>query len=425
MKQSKRFAKAGSLALAFAAVIALAGCGKKESDGLRSDWEDLMEDAQETFGETDESDTADGYEDEADADYGAEGDMKGWRGDSYRLEVDGENGEALNGKITSILLADDSFVYATTSEGGLFMLHPKIYFGPEDSEIKSDRITDGCDMDQLVYADQHMAYGNNRFVYFDRMEGYDEEALEGKYMLESLSDMPDIVYTFENMQKVELPDDRNLLFITQDAALYVYEDTNHQVRAGYKDSYSEEYTMFDEVAFEGDTERSGVTVEKSIFRFLLTKDQELLYIKKGNIASDLADNVGGISVSYVDFTDEIDGKVKDIYNLQNYTECCYAVDEEQNIYYVSADGFEDSTVEKITQFEKGTITDILGFSGKKEEMLIRTQEGAYYFYDGYDYISTGNADALNENCKSAVLLMEGDILALGDDGYLYVVENKN
>ena len=32
---------------------------------------------------------------------------------------------------------------------------------------------------------------------------------------------------------------------------------------------------------------------------------------------------------------------------------------------------------------------------------------------------------MNENCKSAVLLMEGDILALGDDGYLYVVENKN
>lgn len=127
----------------------------------------------------------------------------------------------------------------------------------------------------------------------------------------------------------------------------------------------------------------------------------------------------------MDFTDQIDGKVKDIYNLQNYTECCYAVDEEQNIYYVSADGFEDSTVEKITQFENGTITDILGFSGKKEEMLIRTQEGAYYFYDGYDYISTENVDTLNENCKSAVLLMEGDILALGDDGYLYVVENKN
>ena len=31
------------------------------------------------------------------------------------------------------------------------MLRPKIYFGPEDSEIKSDRITDGCDMNQLHY----------------------------------------------------------------------------------------------------------------------------------------------------------------------------------------------------------------------------------------------------------------------------------
>ena len=82
MKQSKRFAKAGSMVLMVAAVLALAGCGKKENEGVRSDWEDLMEDAQETFGETDESDTADGYEDEADADYGAEGDMKGWRGDT-------------------------------------------------------------------------------------------------------------------------------------------------------------------------------------------------------------------------------------------------------------------------------------------------------------------------------------------------------
>lgn len=52
MRQSKRFAKAGSMVLTVAAVLALAGCGKKENEGLRSDWEDLMEDAQETFGET-------------------------------------------------------------------------------------------------------------------------------------------------------------------------------------------------------------------------------------------------------------------------------------------------------------------------------------------------------------------------------------
>ncbi len=193
MKKNRKWMKTGVVMLLFAGILTVTGCGKKKDEGLKADLEDLMEDAQETFGETEESDTADGYEDEAAADYGAEGDMKGWRGDSCRLEVDGENGGALNGKITSILLADDFFVYATTSEGGLFMLRPKIYFGPEDSEIKSDRITDGCDMNQLVYADQHTAYGNSRFVYFDRMEGYDEEALEGKYMLESLSDMPDIV----------------------------------------------------------------------------------------------------------------------------------------------------------------------------------------------------------------------------------------
>lgn len=41
MKQSKRFAKAGSLILALAAAAALAGCGKKESEGSRSDWKEL------------------------------------------------------------------------------------------------------------------------------------------------------------------------------------------------------------------------------------------------------------------------------------------------------------------------------------------------------------------------------------------------
>lgn len=104
--------------------------------------------------------------------------------------------------------------------------------------------------------------------------------------------------------------------------------------AGYKDSYSKEYTMYSDIVFEGDTELSEVMVDKSIFRFLLTEDQKLLYIKKGNISSDFADNVKGVSVSYVDLTDQIDAKVTDIYNLLNHnTECCYAVDEEQNIYY--------------------------------------------------------------------------------------------
>lgn len=52
MKKSKRFVNAGRAVWVFTAVLAMTGCGKKEDEGLRSDWEELMEDAQETFGET-------------------------------------------------------------------------------------------------------------------------------------------------------------------------------------------------------------------------------------------------------------------------------------------------------------------------------------------------------------------------------------
>ena len=428
MKKLKKGVKSGSAVLGVIAVLALTGCGRKESGSMQADLENLMTDAEKTFGETKKSEAADNYEgmeDSADGtDYGAEGDIAGWRGDIYKFELEGENESALNGKITSILLADGSFVYAATEDGSLFMLRPSIYFSKEDSEIKYNQITDESGISELVYADQHTAYGKNHFVYFDMTEGFEE--VDDTYMLESLSDLPDIVYTYADMQKVDIADDENLILVTEDAALYVYEDTDHHVCAGYKDSYSKEYTMYSDIVFEGNTELSEVTVDKSIFRFLLTEDQKLLYIKKGNISSDFSDNVKGVSVSYVDLTDQIDAKVTDIYNLLNHnTECCYAVDEEQNIYYVSTVDLDEITAEKITQFELGTIVDIQGFAGMNDEMLIRTEDGAYYFYDGDSLYPTRRVDALDENYKDAVLLAEGDILALGNDGYLYVVEDKN
>lgn len=58
-------------------------------------------------------------------------------------------------------------------------------------------------------------------------------------------------------------------------------------------------------------------------------------------------------------------------------------------------------------------------------MLIRTEEGAYYFYDADSLYPVRKIDALDETYKDAVLLAEGDILALGNDGYLYVIEDKN
>lgn len=411
-----------------ASALSMAGCGKKKDEGLKADLEDLMDDAQETFGGTEDADGADDYDSmdlADDSSLGEEGSAASWRGDCFRFELEGENADAINGKVTSILFSGNSWVYASTANGGLYMLWPSIYFGRENSEIEFHQITDGSGISDLAYADAHTAYGNGHLVYFDMVEGYDEEALADLYMLESVSDMPDLVYTFENMQKKELPDAQNLIYLTEDAAFCVYEDTAYHVRAGYQGSSDETYTVYEDVAFEGDTERTGVTVDKSIFGFVLTTEQELLYIKKANVTSDLADNVKGVSVSYTDLTDQIDGKVTDIYSILNSVDCCYAVDEEQNIYYVSTISLDNVTVEKITQFENGTIADIQGFAGKYDEMLIRTAEGAYYFCDGDGLYPTITIDALDESYQGAVLLMDGNLLALGGDGYLYVVEDKN
>lgn len=428
MKKNKKQIRTIVVMAVAVGILMLTGCGKKKEESQQSDWEDLMEDAQETFGDTGESGDADDWDDREaveDSADDADFDEEGWSGDCYRFELEGKNAAALNGKITSILLADDSRVYASTADGGLFLLRPSVYFSKEETEIKSYPITEDCGISELVYADQHIAYGKNHFVYFEMMEGFDEAEMEELYMMESLADMPDIAYTFENMQKGVLSGDLNLIFLTEEASFYVYEDTDHHVCAGYKDYFSEEYTTFADVLFEGDSERNGVTLEKSIFRFVLTKDQELLFIRKGNVTSDLADNVEGVSVSYVDLTDQIDGNVTDIYNMLNSTEYCYAVDEEQNIYFVSAIDPDSPTAEKIAQFEQGTIADIQGFAGTNEEMLIKTEEGAYYFCDSDSLYPVRKVEALDGNYKNAVLLMEGDILALGNDGYLYVVEDKN
>lgn len=410
MKNQAKLLRSGIAVFLFA--FALTGCGKEENPSPQTS----MNQTGNTGIEESDKGATDLEQDTSAEDEGS------WNGNTYKFELDGENGALLNGKITSIILADDSWVYASTADGSLFMLSPSIYYDPEDSEIKSYHITDDCGINELVYANQHMAYGNGHFVYFDIMEGYED--IDDVYALDSYA-LPEVGYTFENMQKAALSDDQNLIFATDDAAFYLYEDIGHHVRAGYKDSYSEEYTMYSDVAFEGDTERSDITVNKSIFRFLLTGENELFYIDKANILSDLADNVNGVSVSYVDLTDRIDAKVTDIYNLQNNTECCYAVDEGQNIYYVSTVDLNNITVEKITQFESGTIVDIKGFAGTNDEMLIKTEEGIYYFYDGDSYTQTRKIDALDGNYKNAELLMEGDILALGNDGYLYVVEDKN
>lgn len=211
MKKSKLLAKSGIAVMFLANVFSLTGCGKKESESVQTDMERLMEDAEETFGGAGESDAAGN-----DADGIADGEDTGsWNGEVYKMEIEGDNGATLNGKITSILLADDSFVLASTEEGSLFMLMPNIYYSQEDSEIKSYKITDGCNISDLVYANQHIAYGKNRFAYFDMIGEYED--LDETYMLDSIA-MPEYIYTFENVQKADLENDQSLIYMTDDAA---------------------------------------------------------------------------------------------------------------------------------------------------------------------------------------------------------------
>lgn len=423
MKKTKLFVKLGIAVMLLANVLSLTGCGKKDSESMQTDLERLMDDSEEMFGGGGESDATEDAEYYVDGIDGSDGEDTGsWMGEVYKMEIEGDNSTALNGKITSILSAELSTVIAGAEDGSLFMLSPMIYYSQEDSEIDAYKITDDGGIDDLIYANQHVAYGKNRLVYFDMFGEYED--VDETYMIDSF-EMPEYVYNFENVQKADLENDQSLIYMTDDAVFCAYVDMDGQVCANYKDDFSEEYTTYSDVAFEGDTERNDVAVSKGIFNFVLTEDQELLYIKNANIASDYGRNVQGVSLGYTDLTDKIGAKVRDIYNLQNSTYCCYAVDEEQNIYYVSVDWGDEIAVNKVTQFELGTIADIQGFSGTNEKMLIKMEDGSYYYYDDDSYVSTRKIDALDGSYKNVVLLMEGDILALGNDGYLYVVKDKN
>lgn len=427
MKKMKKFAKSGITVLLSVNMFFLTGCGGKGTESPRTELKSVTEKTAGTFGNTADTDTSgsDNSTEKETADFNSsdEGGASGWNGEVYKWSFEGDNGAALNGKTASIILADDSWVIASTTEGSLYMIEPFIYYTQEDSKIKSYKITDDSQISDLIYANQHMAYGKNHFVYFDMVQGYEDIGIDEVQPMDSFA-LPEIGYTFENVQKADLAEEQNLLYMTKDAAFCAYVDGDNHVRVNCKDSGGT-YTTFSDVLFEGDAERNDVTVSKSIFQFLITDEQELFFIKKANTASDYSGNVQAVSISYIDLTDEVGAKARDIYNLQNYTYCCYVVDEEQNIYYVSVDMGDEVTVNKITQFALGTITDIQGFAGTNEKMLIETAEDGYYYFDGNGYVDTRRIDALNGDYKDVVLLMESDILALGNDGYLYVVENKN
>lgn len=403
MKKSKKCVNVVFAVLVLAHVFTLYGCGKKESDSSQEDYEDYIS-------------VEDSIEDSEDGE-----DSYIWSESAFKVDFEGDESAELNGKIESISPAGTSMLVANTTEGKLFLLDPYIDFYLEDSKIKYYMITDNSHIDDLVYANEHIANGRNQFVYFEMFGEYaesDENFSEsGSYAL------PEYIYTFKDMQKVDLPDAQNVILVTGDADCYAYIDTDNHMCVGYRSSSSEVHKTYSNVAFiEGESERDNVTVSKSIYRFVLTEDQELFYIENGSTSTNFAGQGEGASINYVDLTDEIGGKVTDIYNLENTADSCYAVDEDHNIYCVSVGLGDDIIVNEIAKMDNVTITDIQGFSGQNENILIRDDGGSYYYNDG-DSGNIREIENIDQTYEKAVLLMDGNILALGNDGYLYIIEN--
>ncbi len=384
-------------------ILLLNGCGKKEDDSLST-----MED--HSYSETLKERTEEA-EETAVAEESAKTDILMEAGDVIKLNFEGTDSVELNGKMQSMILADTDWIVANTTEGKLFLLMPYIeYYIPEDSEIKFYKMADACHIDNLIYANQHIAYGQNQLVYFEVIEGYEDGDIS---MLDS-GEFPEITYTAENVKQIELSENQNLLLVNEGADFISYTDADGHVCVYHRDM------VYSDVSFTvDDNVREDIAVRKGIYKFVLTEDQELLYINSMSTTEDFGGTVQGISLNCQNLTEEIGAKIVDIYNCQNYEDCCYAVDEDNNIYYVENSWIEDEViVDKIILFENGRITDIQGVAGQYEDLLIRTDDGSYCYNDN-DHIQ--KIEGLDQTYKKAVLLMDGNVLGLGNDGYLYLV----
>lgn len=410
MKMFQKSRSIVSLAAALCGVALLCGCGKQDSVerakdvvGTQPDTTDSI-DAGEGYGELSASEESYGE----DGEEAASGDT-----DTIRIGFTGD-GAGLNGKIRSMAAAGTDWIIAETTEGKLFLLQPFIdYYMPEDSEIKSYAIADGCTIDDLVYASQHLVYGQNHLVYFEMIGKYDESA----DILDSL-ELPEYVYTAENVKQVELEGAQDLLWAGAEADCIAYVGADGYVRVSYKgDTYVDVGITADDEAME------DTTVQKGIYSFVLTENQELLYVTNVSTSGSFGGTVEAVSLECRNLTDKIDSQAADIYNLQNYEDVCYVVDEDNHIYYVEDSWLEDDViVELITQFENGVITDIQGFAGEYGNILIQTEDGSYYYSD-----SNGNTvkiEELDETYQDAILLMDNNIIALGTDGCLYLIVNQ-
>ncbi|MCM1086651.1 MAG: hypothetical protein NC419_00735 [Muribaculaceae bacterium] len=400
------------VAVALCGAALLCSCGKQDGAeeaenlvNIQSDTADSI-DAGEDYGGLSASEGMESYEEDG-------GDIASGNTNTIGINFTGD-AAGLNGKIRSMAAADTDWIIAETTEGKLFLLQPFIdYYMPEDSEIKSHEIADGCMIDDLVYAGQHLAYGQNQLIYFEMIGEYDENVDR----LDSL-ELPEYVYTAENVKQVELEGAQDLLWVGAEADCIAYAGADGHVCVSYKgDTYADVGITAEDDAME------DTAVRKGIYSFVLTEKQKLLYVTNVSTSGSFGGTVEAVSLECRNLTDKIGSQAADIYNLQNYEDACYVVDEDNYIYYVEDSWLEDDLiVELITQFENGVITDIQGFAGEYENILIQTDDGSYYYSD-----SNGNIvriEELDETYQNAVLLMDNNIIALGTDGCLYLIVNQ-
>lgn len=420
-----------ALLLLFSAAFVFGGCGKKEKDSAEK--EDVaLQDAEE--GDFEEESGAD--EEEQDAaleDTEHFSDVAGVAGSAVQLTFEGETAGALNGKIAAIAPCQTDCMIAQTTDGNLFLVKPDIEVYLKQFEAEAHQITDSGSFDGLIYADGHTACGQESVAYFEMREDYSEEALNSivdedpeDIDIEAYYDaLKQMVFVFDNLQETKLADADGVILVSEDADFCAYADKSGKVCADYRDSVNGDkkpYTTFSGVRFTGDgNERDDVEVKKAIYRFVLTKDNEVLLVREASTAVDFGGQVQDLSLVYTDLSvaDKIDSPIKDIFNVRLDEDYCYAVDEENRIWYVGYSWLDDGvTAEQVAQLPDGLITDVQGFSGTHETVLVGMEDGSWYYtyYDGLQKV-----DGLDGSYRRALNISDESVVALGDDGYLYSV----
>ncbi len=401
-------------------IMSLTGCGGKaggSTQETKNNVPDRYEEAEDPAAEWEESGDYEDSDDYADL-IGGDDDSGMSGGPAYKINLEGNDSAELDGKIASIVPTGSGCVIANTAAGDLFFMTTEevYYFMPEDSKVKTYKITDNSGIDELLYANDNTAFGNGSFVYFQKEWVPEDEWA----MPEEGGNLPEYIYTFTNLNQANLADAKSLLMVADNGNFYAYVNDQNGVSAGGKDAYSDESITYSVKFCEDETEKSDVVVEKGIYNFVLTKDNELFCLRNSEMSGLFGDEKNAI-LNYIDITDQINGKITDIYPVMNSTDYCYVVDEDNQIYFVEAVWSDEITVSLIAKFDDGAIEDIQGTAGSGEAMLIRTSDGSYYFHDG-DSDRAERIETLDSAYKNVVwLTMDENILALGNDGYLYLI----